>query len=128
MAQYQARMEAEATANRAEQQARQTAAIGTPAAREYFLPQQSSYGATSIAPSIMNPAGYASNVISVPWGKTGGPGDEEFEALMADAAQRMVENMVYDPNLHAASGGGGGYTSQPGARARVAEAIRQANS
>ena len=56
-----------------------------------------------------------------------------FEALMADAAQRMVENMVYDPNLHAGRGGegsyqGGGYTMQPGARARVAEAIRQATN
>ena len=133
MAQAQAQREAAEAAMRAEQQARQTAAIGTPAAREYFFPEQSGFGATSIAPRVMNPEGYASHMISVPWGQTSGPGDPAFEALMADAAQRMVENMVYDPNLHAGRGGegsyqGGGYTMQPGARARVAEAIRQATN
>jgi hypothetical protein len=40
---------------------------------------------------------------------------------MEAAAQRMTENFVYDPSA-------GGYTSQPGARARIAEAIRQATN
>ena len=125
MAQAQAQQEAAVAAMRAEQQARQTAAIGTPAAREYFFPEQSGFGATSIAPSVMNPEGYASHMISVPWGATGGPNDPAFQMLMADAAQRMVENMVYDPS---GSQGQGGYTMQPGARARIAEQIRQANN
>ena len=125
MAQAQAQQEAAVAAIRAEQQTRQTAAMGTPAAREYFFPEQSGFGATSIAPTVMNPEGYASHMISVPWGATGGPNDPAFQALMADAAQRMVENMVYDPS---GSQGQGGYTMKPGARARVAEQIRQANS
>ena len=125
MAQAQAQQEAAVAAMRAEQQARQTAAMGTPAAREYFFPEQSGFGATSIAPSVMNPEGYASHMISVPWGTTGGPNDPAFQVLMADAAQRMVENMVYDPS---GSQGQGGYTMQPGARARIAEQIRQANN
>jgi hypothetical protein len=125
MAQLQAQQEAAQQMRRDEQQARQTAAIGTPAAREYFFPEQSGFGATSIAPTVMNPEGYASKTISVPWGATGGPGDPAFEVLMADAAQRMVENMVYDPSV---SRGLGGYTMKPGVRQRIlAEQIREAN-
>jgi len=125
MAQLQAQKEAAEQMRRDEQQARQTTAIGTPAAREYFFPEQSGFGATSIAPTVMNPEGYASHMISVPWGATGGPNDPAFQVLMADAAQRMVENMVYDPS---GSQGQGGYTMQPGARARIAEQIRQATN
>tara|TARA_R100000656_G_scaffold53824_1_gene42502 strand:+ start:25 stop:429 length:405 start_codon:yes stop_codon:yes gene_type:complete len=85
----------------------------------FFRPEQSGYGSTTIAPTWLNPGGVASHVISVPWEGTGGPGDPAFQALMEAAAQRMTENFVYDPEA-------GGYTSQPGARARIAEAIREA--
>jgi hypothetical protein len=119
--------EQRAAASAAQEVAR-AAALGSGDPIEFFRGQQTGYGATAIAPTWLNPGGVPSHVINVPWGETGGPGDPDFQALMQAAAQRMTENMVYDPNLHAASGGGGGYTSQPGARARVAEAIRQANS
>ena len=76
----------------------------------------------------MNPEGYASHVISVPWrpGATEAHPDD-----LAAAAERMVANMVYDPNLHAGRGGGGGYTmNAPGVltseRARIAAAIKEA--
>ena len=108
---------------RDEQQARQGAAMGTPAAREYFFPEQSGFGATSIAPTIMNPEGYASNTISVPW-RTGAAAAHPDD--LAAAAERMVANMIYDPNLHAGRGGGGGYTMKPGERARIAAAIKEA--
>ena len=68
----------------------------------------------------------SSHSISVPWGTTTGPGDPAFEALLAEASRNMVANMVYDPNLHAGRGGGGGYTMKPGERARIAAAIKEA--
>ena len=85
----------------------------------YFFPEQSGTGMTSIAPEAFNPGGVASNVLSVPWEGTGGPGDPAFQALMDAAVARYVENFAYDP-------AGGGFTSQPGARARIAEQIREA--
>jgi hypothetical protein len=88
---------------------------------DYFFPEQSGFGATSIAPSAFNPGGVASNVVSVPWEGTGGPDDPAFKALMDAAAARYVENFAYDPSR-------GGFTTQPGARARIAEAIRQATN
>jgi len=88
---------------------------------DYFFPEQSGFGATSIAPRAFNPGGVASHVVSVPWEGTGGPGDPAFQALMDAAAARYVENFTYDPSIS-------GYTMQPGARARVAEAIRQASN
>ena len=87
----------------------------------YFFPEQSGAGATSIAPSAFNPGGVASHVLQVPWGATGGPGDPAFKALMDAATARYVENFAYDPSR-------GGFTTQPGARARIAEAIRQATN
>ncbi len=120
----------------AAQEVARAAAIEAGTGGEYYLtnaaiggaPISTGYGATAIAPKWLNPGGVASHVVSVPWDGTGGPGDPAFQALMEAAAQKMTENMVYDPNLHAETGGGGGYTSQPGARARVAEAIRQASN
>ena len=94
---------------------------------DYFFPDQSGFGMTSIAPEAFNTAfdasgnRMASNVLSVPWEGTGGPGDPAFKALMDAAAARYVENFAYDP-------AGGGFTTEPGARARIAETIRQANS
>jgi hypothetical protein len=85
----------------------------------YFFPEQSGTGMTSIAPEAFNPGGVASNVLSVPWEGTGGPGDPAFQALMDAAVARYVENFAYDP-------AGGGFTTQPGARARIAEQIREA--
>jgi hypothetical protein len=93
----------------------------------YFFPDQSGTGMTSIAPEAFNTAldasgnRMASHVLQVPWEGTGGPGDPAFKALMDAAAARYVENFAYDP-------AGGGFTSQPGERARIAEAIRQANN
>ena len=54
-----------------------------------------------------------------------------YRAAVAAAAERMVANMIYDPNLHAGRGGGGGYTmNAPGVleseRARIAAAIKEA--
>ena len=86
---------------------------------DYFFPEQSGRGATSIAPSAFNPGGVASHVLSVPWEGTGGPGDPAFKALMDAATARYVENFAYDPTS-------GGFTTQPGARARIAERIREA--
>ena len=107
----------------AQQEIARAAAIAGGTGGEFFYPEQSSTtgGMTSIAPSWLNPGGVASHVIGVPWGATGGPGDPAFQALMEAAAQRMTENFVYDPSA-------GGYTQQPGARARIAEAIRQATN
>ena len=85
----------------------------------YFFPEQSGTGMTSIAPYAFNPDNVASHVLQVPWEGTGGPGDPAFQALMDAAAARYVENFAYDP-------AGGGFTSQPGARARIAEQIREA--
>ena len=111
----------------AQQEIARAAAIAGGTGGEFFYPEQWSTtgGMTSIAPTWLNPGGVASNVIGVPWGATGGPGDPAFQALMEAAAQRATENMVYDPS---GSQGQGGYTMKPGARARVAEQIRQANS
>ena len=105
----------------AQQEIARAAAIAGGTGGEFFYPEQSGYGSTSIAPTWLNPGGVPSHVTSVPWGATGGPGDPAFQALMEAAAQRMTENFVYDPSA-------GGYTSQPGARARIAEAIRQATN
>ena len=105
----------------AAQEMARASAIAGGTGGEFFYPEQSGFGATSIAPTWLNPGGVASHVTSVPWGATGGPGDPAFQALMEAAAQRMTENFVYDPSA-------GGYTSKPGARARIAEAIRQANN
>jgi hypothetical protein len=121
MAAAQQAWEAQRAALSAQQEVARAAAIAGGTGGEFFYPEQSGYGMTSIAPTWLNPGGVASNVIGVPWGATGGPGDPAFQALMEAAAQRMTENMVYDPSA-------GGYTSQPGARARIAETIRQANS
>jgi hypothetical protein len=53
---------------------------------------------TTIAPTVLNPSGSPSgHTINVAWGETGGPGDPAFDAKLAAAAQRMVENLVYDP-------------------------------
>jgi len=53
---------------------------------------------TTIAPTVLNPSGAPSgHTINVPWGTTTGPGDPAFDAMLADAAQRMVTNLVYDP-------------------------------
>jgi len=128
MAAAQQAWEERRAAHSAAQEVARAAAIEGGTGGEFFFPEQTGYGATSIAPTWLNPGGVASHVVSVPWGQTSGPGDPAFQALMEAAAQKMTENMVYDPNLHAETGGGGGYTSQPGARARVAEAIRQATS
>ena len=93
----------------------------------YFFPEQSGTGTTSIAPEAFNTAldasgnRMASKVLSVPWGATGGPGDPAFKALMDAATARYVENFAYDPAR-------GGFTTQPGERARIAEAIRQATN
>ena len=112
-------------ASSAAQEVARAAALGAGGPIEFFYPEQSGFGSTAIAPTWLNPGGVASHIMSVPWEGTTGPGDPAFQALMEAAAQRMTENMVYDPNLHAF---GGGYTQQPGARARVAEQIRQANN
>jgi len=88
---------------------------------DYFFPEQSGTGMTSIAPRAFNPGGVASNVLQVPWGATGGPSDPAFKALMDAATARYVENFAYDPTS-------GGFTTQPGARARIAEQIRQATN
>jgi len=128
IAEYQEREERAQQALRDEQQARQVAALEKGTAGDFFYPEQSGFGATSIAPYAMNPEGYASHVISVPWrpGATEAHPDD-----LAAAAERMVANMVYDPNLHAGRGGGGGYTmNAPGVltseRARIAAAIKEA--
>ena len=94
---------------------------------DYFFPEQSSTtgGMTSIAPFAFNTAvdvsgnPIASHALSVPWGATGGPTDPAFKALMDAAVARHVENFAYDPSIS-------GYTAQPGARARIAEQIREA--
>ena len=112
----------------AQQEAARAAAIAGGTGGEYYrfdagrggAPISTGYGSTSIAPKWLNPGGIPSHVISVGWEGTGGPGDPAFEPIMAAAAQRMTENFVYDPSV-------GGYTAQPGARARIAEAIREAN-
>ena len=53
---------------------------------------------TTIAPTVLNPSGSPSgHTINVPWGETGGPGDPAFEVKLKQAAQQMVENLVYDP-------------------------------
>ena len=108
-------------AHSAQQELARAAAIAGGRGGAFFYPEQSSAtgGMTTIAPTWLNPGGVASHVTSVPWGATGGPGDPAFQALMEAAAQRMTENFVYDPEA-------GGYTSHPGARARIAEAIREA--
>ena len=63
---------------------------------------------TTIAPTVLNPSGAPSgHTINVPWGETGGPGDPAFKVMLADAAQRMVENLVFDPAP--AMGGPGTY-------------------
>jgi hypothetical protein len=103
-------------ARSAQQEIARAAALEPGGPIEFFYPEQGGFGSTSIAPTWLNPGGVASHVISVPWEGTGGPGDPAFQALMEAAAQRMTENMIYDPNLHAH---GGGYTSKPGARERV---------
>jgi hypothetical protein len=108
-------------AHSAQQEIARAAAIAGGTGGAFFYPEQSGFGATSIAPTWLNPGNVASHITSVPWGATGGPGDPAFQALMEAAAQRMTENFVYDPSA-------GGYTSQPGARARIAEAIRQATN
>ena len=109
-------------------------------AGEYFRPQQSGFGSTSIAPKALNTTAEGalvpSHVVAVDWQGTGGPSDPAFEPIMAAAARRMVENMVYAPNLHAHSGGGGGYTTNAPdvlaserdriERARIAAAIKEA--
>ena len=120
-----AQQEAEAQAYRDERQARQVAALAAGTAGEYFFPEQSGFGATSIAPKAMNPGGVASHVISVPWR----PGATEVHPDdLAAASERMVANSVYDPNLHAF---GGGYTMNApdvlaSERARIAAAIKEA--
>jgi hypothetical protein len=123
MAAAQQAWETQRAALSAQQEVARAAAITGGTGGEFFYPEQWSTtgGMTSIAPTWLNPGGVASNVIGVPWGATGGPDDPAFQALMEAAAQRATENMVYDPSA-------GGYTSQPGARARIAETIRQANS
>jgi len=64
---------------------------------------------TTIAPSVLNPSGSPSgHTINVPWGTTTGPGDPAFDAMLAAAAQRMVENLVYDPTPTAGATGGPG--------------------
>ena len=103
----------------AQQEIARAEALGAGGPIEFFYPEQSGFGSTAIAPTWLNPGGVASHITSVPWEGTGGPGDPAFQALMEAAAQRMTENFVYDPEA-------GGYTSQPGARARIAEAIREA--
>jgi hypothetical protein len=116
-------------ASQAEMEQRRAQALGT-GTFDYFTqsdgaPISTGFGSTRIAPTVFNPEGVPSSTINVPWrpGASAAHPDD-----MAAAAQRMVENMIYDPNLHpnmpAASRGG--YTMQPGARARVAEAIREA--
>ena len=86
----------------------------------YFFPEQSGFGATSIAPEAFNPNNVASHVLSVPWEGTGGPTDPAFQALMDAAVARYVENFAYDPSR-------GGFTTQPGERQRIlAEQIREA--
>jgi len=125
IAAYQDQQERAQQALRDEQQARQVAALAKGTAGEYFLPEQTGYGATTIAPYAMNPEGYASHSISVPWrpGATAAHPDD-----MAAAAERMVANMIYDPSV---SQGLGGYTmNAPGLltseRARIAAAIQEA--
>ena len=107
-----------------------TTALAAGKGGDYFLTGSTGEGSTSIAPTWLNPGGVASHVISVPWDGTGGPGDPAFQALLEDAAMRMSQNFVYDPNLHAFSGGGGGYTSDPATAARIraelAEKIKEA--
>jgi hypothetical protein len=94
MAADQARVEERVAADRAEQLARQTAALEAGTAGDYFFPEQTGWGATSIAPTAMNPEGYASHVVSVPWGQTSGPGDPAFQALLEAAAQKMVAGAI----------------------------------
>jgi hypothetical protein len=101
----------------AQQEVARAAAIAGGEGGKYFIPEGSTgWGSTSIAPEWLNPDNVASHLIGVGWrpGATGPHPDD-----MAAAAQRMTENFVYDPSV-------GGYTSQPGARARIAEAIREA--
>ena len=78
---------------------------------------------TTIAPSVLNPSGSPSgHTINVPWGETGGPGDPAFDVKLAAAAQRMVENLVYDPTR---IGGGVGPGMYKGINLITGEAIPQ---
>jgi len=118
IAAYQAQVEADELARRTVQQDRQTAALAAGTAGEYTItPDQTGWGATSIAPLAMNTTDFpSSRSILVGWGDTSGPGDPVFDAMLADAARYSVANTVYDPSV---SQGLGGYTSKPGVRDRI---------
>tara|TARA_Y100001951_G_C11135025_1_gene180349 strand:- start:81 stop:527 length:447 start_codon:yes stop_codon:yes gene_type:complete len=85
-------------AKAAEEEVRRFQAIQA-GAFPYTTPRgQSTPGSTRIAPTALNPLGVEwGHTINVPWGTTTGPGDPAFDALLAEASQRMVENLVYDP-------------------------------
>ena len=131
IAAYQAQVEADELARRQAQQARQTAALAAGTAGQYTIPDQTGWGATSIAPLAMNTTDFpSSHSVLVGWGDTSGPGDPAFDAILAEAARNMVATSVYDPSV---SQGLGGYTSKPGVRDRIlaeraatAEKLREA--
>jgi len=96
-------------AKAAEEEVRRAEAISA-GAFPYTTPRgQSTPGSTRIAPTALNPSGSLSgHTINVPWGTTTGPGDEAFEVKLKQAAQQMVENLVYDPTPAAGATGGPG--------------------